>query len=169
VIPPNAEQGAQSAVLHAYQPRLDGSREGTCSVCLRPRHPDWPDYIASLEATVAQQAETIRGLTEQLAEARGHNGANIGNGQHPVHPEYGTCDAFADGGMCSECLRIMEQSHARAASVIRNARRLSAALKAMFQKGRNVARVKQVHLALLDLDTSLSYCDDQAQQQAGQQ
>lgn len=66
----HTEQGAQSAVLHAYQPRLDGSREGTCSVCLRPRHPDWPDYIASLEAAVAQQAETIRGLREHSERTR---------------------------------------------------------------------------------------------------
>lgn len=69
-----------------------------------------PDALPALEAAfkeIAQKAWRARDV--ELAEARGTNGANIGRGVHPVHPEYGPCDAFAAGGMCSECLAVIQR------------------------------------------------------------
>lgn len=52
---------------------------------------------------------TADALRIQLAKARGHNGANVNTGVHPVHPEYGPCDGFEDGGACSVCVEEIEQ------------------------------------------------------------
>lgn len=77
--------------------------------------------LAEKANDVAQRAlydlhhTTVKGLQGELAQlrtelaaARGHNGSNINNGTHPVHPEYGPCDGFAPGGMCSVCLDVIQ-------------------------------------------------------------
>jgi hypothetical protein len=54
----------------------------------------------------------ISSLRLQLANARGHNGANVNRGTHPVHPHYGPCDGFTNGGACSICLNVIRSLEA---------------------------------------------------------